>query len=258
MLTGTIKVGEFRVDIYSSDGSKCPLHERWLVLPQGDVLRVAIADSTVSTHLTPVPGGDEGQFAAAAVTATLGLRVPLKEAFIQANKELHTSVPGMPTLIAAAVAADISQGRDAIDCSSLIAADCELWASDAELLPIRLVIGGDARTSEAPRADTLGGGVYSDDATVQVIQGRESRLLGPPEHFHRHAIGLTSRPRFTMAQGRFFSVILATFGARLSEAPRLCATPETLLAWLEYVERASSGGDFTAMLVTRTKRRKAY
>lgn len=257
MLSATARFGDFRIDVFSSEGSEHPNQDRWLLLPRSDgSIRVAVIDGVTPWRNEPVPAGDSGQFSASVVQAALNLPWPIKEAFAHANRELHS--PALRPLgrqaMAAAVAVDISKVLGRLDCSGMVAADCEWWATEADQPLVRFFIGGEGRTAIALAAAQERSLREPAAPDRDSQREREAEDFGSPDAFHRHAIGLCPHPKFTTGEGRFTSIVLASDGARLGEAPEVSAHPESLRAWLEYVESSPTRDDFTMLIVALDQR----
>ena len=155
MFTATANFGDFAVQVFSAQGSEHPNQDRWLVYPSSDnALRVAVIDGVTPWRNELVPGGDSGQFAASVVVSNLLLPLPIEEAFRRANRELFNPVlnPGARQTMAAGVAVDVSQKMGWLNCSGLVAADCEWWVSEDRSPYVHLFVGGEARTEEALEA----------------------------------------------------------------------------------------------------------
>ena len=253
MLTSVTEYADFTIHLFASEGSEHPYQDRWLIHPvSNDTLRVAVIDGVTPWQTEPCFGGDSGQFAASALMSTLYLPVSLSEAFDRVNRDLHNPVlrPYARQTMAAAVALDISQQRGWLDCSGLVAADCEWWVTENGSPKMHLFVGGDARTEEAIEA------ARQHAKAIPVMPNRDSKRQREAEDyadnssFHRHAVGRCENPRFGSGEGRFTSVLLASDGALLAEAPNVVADPESLWAWLSNIESRSPRDDFTALLVT--------
>lgn len=152
--------------------------------------------------------------------------------------------------MAAAVAADITLKMGRLDCSGLVAADCEWWGTDNGNATMRLFIGGEARTAEAIEKAQARAILSPPKEGEDARREREAEDFAELSSVHRHAIGLCDEPKFTAGEGRFDTIILASDGAILTEAPQVSADPEVLWSWLDHVENITPRDDFTVITVT--------
>lgn len=248
----TANVKDFAVRIFSAQGSEHPNQDRWVVHPISDsTLRVAIIDGVTPWRSELVPGGDSGQFAASTVASNLLLPLSIEDAFRRANRELYNPAlaPGARQTMAAAAAVDINEAMGWINCSGLVAADCEWWVAEDRSPYAHLFVGGEARTEEALEASqrrALEEPVGEDFDSRRL---RESEDFADLSSFHRHAIGRCETPKFTAGEGRFNSIVLASDGARLSDAPKVSADPELIWSWLDHIENQCPRDDFTVITV---------
>lgn len=218
-------------------------------------MRVGVIDGVTPWRSGPTFGGDAAQFAASVLLSRLSLPIMLEEAFALSNRELHD--PALTPLarqsMAASAAVDISYSMGWIEATGIVAADCEIWTSDKPSASAHLLVGGEARRSEKiqKHQDRLNAEPRGEDWDSRRL--RESEDFPHPDDYIRHAVGFCENPRFSIGQGKFNSLILATDGARLSEAPRVIAEPEALWLWLDKVEDTSPRDDFTVISIALDK-----
>jgi len=253
MLTVSAKFSDFSIEIFSSEGTEHPNQDRWIMHQTGvNSMRAGVIDGVTPWRSAPTLGGDAAQFAASIVLSRLSLPVTLEEAFKLSNRELHdvALTPLARQSMAASAAVDISYSMGWIVTTGIVAADCEIWTSDKPAASAHLLVGGEARKSEKVKEhqSRLAREPRGNDWDSQRL--RESEDFSRPDDYSRHAVGFCEKPRFSVGQGKFNNIILATGGARLSDAPRVNADPEALWLWLDKVEDASPREDFTVMSIT--------
>lgn len=243
------------ISVYSLEGSDHPYQDRWLVHPSGDSVRTAVIDGVTPWRSEPVPGSDAAQYAASTLMRDLALPLSLPEAFRQANRELHSAAlkPARRQSAAAAAAVDVREQRGILDCSGIVAGDCEWWVANDRSAEMRLLVGGTmwapAALREMERLNSTDPISPQTEAGGERLRQREADVFDAPNTFLRHAVGRFPDPHFSLAGGKFTSVLLASDGVRLLEAPAVRADSDFLSEWLSHISGETKRDDITVMLI---------
>lgn len=185
----------------------------------------------------------------------LALPLSLPEAFHQANRELHNAclTPARRQSATAAVAVDIREQHGILDCSGIVAGDCEWWVANNRSAEMRLLIGGTmwapAALKEMDRLNSMDPINPEMEDGGERLRQREADVFDAPNTFLRHAVGRFPDPHFSLAGGKFTSVLLASDGVRLLEAPEVRADSDFLSEWLIRISGETKRDDITVMLI---------
>jgi hypothetical protein len=257
MLEGTFTIAGLSIFVLTNRGSQHPNQDRWLIHPMEDgVTRVAVMDGMTPWRSEPQLGDDAAQFAASTVMRNLALPLRLEDAFICANRELHSAAlsPSRRQAVTMAVAVDITIERGLLACEGLLSGDCEWWVASSGDESMRLLLGGHNITQEG--LDALAAincdanpDMRTEEGFEQALQ-REAAALDAPSLFHRHGIGRFPQPHFTHGSGRFSAILLASDGTRLQEAPNVPVDLGSLRRWLHQVAHEEYRDDITVVAVS--------